>query len=91
MPCGLLLLLFWMSRWLKHIFCTHAMIDLLTALQVNKYIAMAQKKLLHKVYSIRLDANRGHHRLTGLDRIVIWSVLCLYWVLRARLQRGGTF
>ena len=45
------------------------MIDLLTALQVNKYIAMAPKTLVHKVYSKRLDVNRRHHGLTGLDRI----------------------
>ena len=58
------------------------MIDSLTALQVNKYIAMAQKKLVHKVYSIRLDVNRGHHGLTGLDRIE------LYYLERSLLILG---
>ena len=36
---------------------------------MNKSIAMTQKRLLQKVYSKRLDVNRRHDGLTGVDRI----------------------
>ena len=62
------------------------MIDLLTALQVNKYIAMAQKMLVHRVYFKRLDVNRRHHGLTGLDRIKLYFVEHSLLILRVAYQ-----